>query len=236
MNEPVLALSAVLPSENAVPGAPRLRPQDAASLLILDRAGPEPRVLMGRRSRRHIFMPDVYVFPGGRRDRADSFATIANPLHPAVCEKLRIGLPSSASPRRIQALGVTALRETFEETGLRIVPPADAAIHYHLDLSNLRYLARAITPAGRPRRFDARFFVCICDEAGFTPADLTDSDELNDLRWVSLSQTSCLPLASITRRVLDDLASELQSDPALPFGRPVPFYRGRGGNVHRTLL
>ncbi|MGN6551658.1 MAG: NUDIX hydrolase [Pararhizobium sp.] len=183
-------------------------------------------------------MPGAYVFPGGRRDRADSHAAVAAPLHPAVREKLQIGLPPSASPRRAQALGVAALRETFEETGLRIAPPEDAGSGHgcHLDLSRLRYIARAITPPGRPRRYDARFFACFADEARFAHGDLADTEELGDLRWVALSEAAHMPLPSITRLVLAHLVSELRDDPRLPFGRPVAFYRTRGGNIHCMLV
>ena len=50
---------------------PNLRPKDAASLIILDRRGSEPKVLMGRRHPGHAFMPGKFVFPGGRIDAGD---------------------------------------------------------------------------------------------------------------------------------------------------------------------
>ncbi|WP_238481776.1 hypothetical protein [Pseudochrobactrum algeriensis] len=40
-----------------------IRPRDAASLILIDRNGNEPRVLMGRRARAMHFMPDMFVFP-----------------------------------------------------------------------------------------------------------------------------------------------------------------------------
>lgn len=46
-------------------------PKDAASLILIDRSNEAPRVLMGRRGSGHVFMPDVYVFPGGKRDARD---------------------------------------------------------------------------------------------------------------------------------------------------------------------
>ncbi len=50
-----------------VPGR-SLRPRDAATLILIDRSGGDVRVLLGRRSARHAFMPGRFVFPGGRTD------------------------------------------------------------------------------------------------------------------------------------------------------------------------
>lgn len=48
-----------------------LKPRHAATLIIVRTDGPQPRLLMGRRNRGHTFMPDKWVFPGGRVDRTD---------------------------------------------------------------------------------------------------------------------------------------------------------------------
>ena len=135
------------------PQVGRTRPADAASLMILDGRGTDARVLMGRRSTAHAFMPDVYVFPGGRVDRADGRAATTGALRPEDERRILAHTPRP-SPARARAMAVAALRETVEETGLVI---GDGAAH---DLSPLRYVARAITPPGRSRRFDARFFAC----------------------------------------------------------------------------
>ena len=47
-------------------GPSHVRPKNAASLIIIDRSGPQPKVLMGRRHPGHKYMPGVFVFPGGR--------------------------------------------------------------------------------------------------------------------------------------------------------------------------
>ena len=46
------------------------RPSDSATLIIVRRDGPAPRILLGQRSGHHKFMPGKYVFPGGRYDAA----------------------------------------------------------------------------------------------------------------------------------------------------------------------
>jgi len=46
-----------------------VRPSDAASLVLIRNRAAHAEVLMGKRARRHRFLPDVYVFPGGRVER-----------------------------------------------------------------------------------------------------------------------------------------------------------------------
>ncbi len=78
------------------------------------------RVLMGRRHRGHAYLPDKWVFPGGRIDRADFAVPAATELRPDVAALLE----RSAPARRARALACAAIRETFEETGLLLARPA----------------------------------------------------------------------------------------------------------------
>src|SRR5947209_6422882 len=150
--------------------SPYVRPKDAATLILVDRTGPAAKVLLGKRHMRHKFMPGRYVFPGGRVDRADRSMPVARPLDPATLTHLmkRTQRPSAA---KAQAFALAAIRETFEETGLLLgvrteqsarVPPgpwtAFAQRGLLPDLANIHFIGRAITPPGRNRRFDARFF------------------------------------------------------------------------------
>ena len=66
------------------------RPKDAATLILIRRDAAKPRVLMGKRSGGHVFMPDKYVFPGGRVDPDDGRAVSWCELKPDVEAKLRI--------------------------------------------------------------------------------------------------------------------------------------------------
>src|SRR5437588_10127129 len=63
--------------------SPYVRPKDAATLILVDRTGPEPKVLLGKRHMRHKFMPGRYVFPGGRVDPVDRRMPVARELDPA---------------------------------------------------------------------------------------------------------------------------------------------------------
>ena len=209
------------------------RPKDAATLLIVRRDGGAPKVLMGRRHGGHAFMPDKWVFPGGRIDRCDFAVPAASELRGDVAAALE----RSAVPSRARALACAAIRETFEETGLllaRPAPPVRRAGGWgpflgagaRPDLAALDLIARAITPPARTRRFDARFFMA---DAGalMSLEPGTGSGELDELAWFDWDAAAALDLPQITRAILADAGLRL-SDPA----RPVPFHRFVGGK-HR---
>jgi len=59
---------------------PYLRPRDAATLILVRQRGKIPEVLLGCRDAKHAFMPNRYVFPGGRVDPADARVPVATPL------------------------------------------------------------------------------------------------------------------------------------------------------------
>lgn len=202
--------------------APALRPRDAATLILIDRSGPQWRVLMGKRHARHVFMPDLYVFPGGRRDARDHALPYVSDIHPVVMEKLRSETAAPRGVARMRALALAAIRELHEETGLAIGETGDRGLAARLD--GLRYVARAITPPGMVRRFDTRFFSAFSDEAGIDPESVRDSQELHDLRWVGLRSTDDIPMPEITRSILEELRNLMDNNPGLPYGLPVPFY------------
>lgn len=206
-----------------------VRPKDAASLLLIDRSAATPRVLVGRRGSGHVFMPDVYVFPGGRRDARDHALPFSADLHPRVLEKLLAATPGRMTIARARALALAALREMHEETGLSC--PTGCA-----DLSCLRYVARAITPPGNVRRYDTRFFLAFCDEIRFDLDHLADSAELQDLHWLDFAGISGLKLPRITLTVLEDVKSLMADDPRLAFENPVNFYFMRHGRFVRSRL
>ncbi|MDP2120930.1 MAG: hydrolase [Hoeflea sp.] len=210
-------------------------PRDAASLILMDRSTAVPRALLGKRGKGHAFMPDLYVFPGGRRDPGDNRTPLAQPLRDEVAEKLMQRTRSRFQPYAARGLAVAAAREMEEEAHLSLTPP-DCAGGLCPDVSHFRYLARAITPPGQSRRFDTRFFACFCDELGLDPKAIRDSHELHDLTWLPIDAHDTHPLPRITRVILTDLAQALEEDPSLPFGRAVPFYYFRNGRFVRELI
>ena len=187
------------------------RAVDAASLIICRGQSGAIEVLVGRRRSRASFAPSVYVFPGGMLESADR--KLSPPI-PFNADKL-----GSAVTNKIHALALTAIRETFEETGLllgqngefaKVVQPTWEQCRHngmvpapHL----LKYLGRAITPAAAPKRFHARFFVAEFEHFSGT---LIGNGELLDLRWVPLARYSDLPMLDVTEFMLEELARFLQ--------------------------
>ncbi len=203
-----------------------LRPVDAATMVLWRRRRSGTlEVLMGRRHRKHVFMPHAYVFPGGRVDRADNTLQPASALPADVDARLQRG----ANPTRARAIAAAAVRETYEETGLLLgAEDTDAPGGYRPHLGTLDYFFRAITPPGRPRRFDARFLVA--EAADLTGEIGTGDGELLDVEFRSLDDTRALDIAGITRIALAEferwIAQPHEPDPE----RVVPlskFVRGR---------
>jgi 8-oxo-dGTP pyrophosphatase MutT (NUDIX family) len=233
----------------AKPGpARRVRPRDAATLILIDRAQTRARVLMGRRHERHKFMPGKFVFPGGRVEPEDRRMAAAGALDPHVEDKLnaRVRRPSPAFAR---AIALAAIRETFEETGLAIGigafgapdnPPAGAwarfaATGVYPALDAIDFLARAITPPGRPRRFDARFLIADAGAiAGRVEGAVHAEAELVELVWTPLDDARRLDLPEITHQALEDLERALEG--GLDRRRPRPFYRQLRGKRLREEL
>lgn len=190
----------------------------AATVILWRRFGNEAQVLMGQRGASAVFMPSKYVFPGGAVDAADGLADLT--LAPVCAARLAQMCPADA-PSGI-ALAAAALRELQEETGLAI--PAIAA-------PSLRFFFRAITPPGRPRRFDARFFLADAAHVQGDPEDFSAAeDELSHLHWIGLAQARALDLPFITEVVLAEVTAHLTgaADQGVPFfdnSGPVPTFR-----------
>jgi 8-oxo-dGTP pyrophosphatase MutT (NUDIX family) len=231
--------------------AHNIRPKDAATLLILDRAAGGPtRVLMGRRHMRHRFFPGAYVFPGGRVDPGDGRVAVADGYRPDVGGQLALQLKGPKGPARVRAFGVAALRETWEEAGLLIgTAPARALPRLPEDfaafgargllpaLDPLRFVARAITPPRRPRRFDTRFLACFADAiAARSETGVGPSGELEDVAWLTFEEAKRTAIPSITMTVLDEVAYRLEADPRLERPGPVPFYAWRGNSFTRAVI
>jgi 8-oxo-dGTP pyrophosphatase MutT (NUDIX family) len=172
---------------------------------------------MGQRGAQAAFMPSKYVFPGGAVDAADENAHLGIALHPDCDARLRMNCPPNAPAPK--TLAVAALRELWEETGLRLAaaPQQDGG---------LRFIFRAITPPGRSRRFDARFFLADAAWIEGSPDDFSEaSDELSHLHWIGLSSARSLDLPFITEVVLSEISHLLrgESDAA-----GVPFFDNSG--------
>lgn len=224
---------------------PNRRPRDAAALIILDADSGAPKMLMGRRSSKHAFLPGAYVFPGGSVHRSDYRAPVEHDLQPEIVEKLMAGMKGRASAGRARALALAAIRETFEEAGIligrRTETPGPSGEWSEFfshgvapSLDGLAFIARAITPPGRPRRFDTRFFAISAAQIILT-LDRQDG-ELEDLRWLTLRQAYDQALQAITRVVLEELDERLAHPGLQNHNALVPYYFMLGGSFQRTLI
>jgi 8-oxo-dGTP pyrophosphatase MutT (NUDIX family) len=207
----------------------RVRPRNAATLILLRDGARGLEVLIGRRGAGARFMPGRYVFPGGRVMSSDALPWC--------------GEPGGTEARALLALKRAALRETFEETGLVVGRPADAtaggpagsAIEHayaarHLapapDL--LRLVGRAITPAASPIRFHARFFLA---DGRHAAGELAPSEELDHVYWHALEEPPPMPMQSVTRFMLTCAIDAWKGQPAAE--PPLYWHRGNRRLVRR---
>jgi 8-oxo-dGTP pyrophosphatase MutT (NUDIX family) len=226
---------------------PDSEPRDAATLMLIDRSGPVPTVLLGRRHHGHKFMPGKFVFPGGRIELLDAQMSSVSDLHPDTRAKL-FERVTGKDAMFARALALTAVRETAEETGLllgvrRDQPPQTpgeiwsefAKACVHPDLGQLHFIARAITPPRRPRRFDTRFFTADASSIAHTIEGVVGPDsELVELTWVPIEQATHLDMPTITGVVLEELLARVEA--GMAHDLPVPFYYMNDKMFYRELL
>jgi 8-oxo-dGTP pyrophosphatase MutT (NUDIX family) len=227
---------------------PAVKPRDAATLILVDRSGAAPKVLLGRRHHGHKFMPGKYVFPGGRVEPIDRRMAAKASIDGQVEARLMRSV-QRPSPARARALMMAAIRETFEETGILLGVPADAAPEntsdaawagldrdgIHPALGDIHFVARAITPPGRPRRFDTRFFTA--DARAITKqlaGVVGPNTELVELVWIPIRETKELDMPAITTVALDELEARVAA--GLTHDLPVPFYRMLHRRFSRQIL
>ncbi len=226
---------------------PNVRPRDSATLILIDRAEATPKVLLGRRHQRHRFLPGKFVFPGGRIEPTDRLMAASAALHARHIERLmqRVKRPSLA---KALAFALAAIRETYEETGLMLgvrhtgaMPTAPgpwvafAKAGIMPELSNIHFIARAITPPGRPLRFDSRFFTAEVSaiarrDEGFVGPD----KELVELVWLPITEARRLDMPGITAVVLEELQDRIAT--GMSHDHPVPLYRTLHKRVVREIL
>ena len=227
---------------------PYRRPVDAATLILVDRSAATPKVLVGKRHDKVVFMPGKFVFPGGRVDKSDNRIPVAAPISKQLEANLVKGSPR-ITPSRARSLAVAAIREACEETGLCLgrkpgglvpaltgpwKPFADAGLLP--DPSSLVLIARAITPPGRVRRFDTRFFAADASAIAHRVDGVVHPDaELVELVWVELGSQPLAGLHQMTKNVLDELQRRLAEGP-LRHNVPMPFYHFYNGKMQKDVL
>ena len=204
--------------------------RSAATVIVVRNKHKNPSVLMGQRGVNAAFMPSKFVFPGGAVDDQDLSINIKKSIN-EVCKKRLLKENENGS---WSGLVAAAIRELFEETGQIIGVEEEwsevpsnweefAKTGYVPDASNMSFVFRAITPPGRPRRFDARFFLIQAEQLQTNLDDFSmASDELSHLQWIPLKDTKNFDLPFITQVVLAEITGNLTKS-----GPParVPFFQ-----------
>ncbi|MFT7058680.1 MAG: 8-oxo-dGTP pyrophosphatase MutT (NUDIX family) [Pseudorhodobacter sp.] len=212
--------------------------RDAATVILWRSSPSGPEVLMGQRGANAAFMPAKYVFPGGAVDAADASVPLATALPKECAKRLTLHPTSDVAAHTLAA---AAIRELWEETGLTLGnpghwahPPADvdhdwsgfAARGLCPTASGMKFIFRAITPPGRARRFDARFFLVSAEHIAGNVNDFSAaSDELSHLHWIGLDAVRNLDLPFITEVVLAEVGCVLRDGPQ---AAGVPFFDNSG--------
>jgi 8-oxo-dGTP pyrophosphatase MutT (NUDIX family) len=225
-------------------------PIPAATLIVVrDRTGAAPELLMVERGQAMAFAAGALVFPGGRIDDADR--QLANAI--AVDDN---------------GARVAAIRETIEETAIPAgVSPAPSSATAHglqtalaeerpfgalLLESELTIDAEALTPFARwvpkfhaVRRFDTMFFIARCPPGDWQPNVI--EDECAGAFWVTATEVlerECDGEARLifpTRRVLERLAQrstfeEIRADAlAHPVEPITPWVEEKDGEKFITI-
>ena len=208
-------------------------PIPAATLVLMrDRTGAPPEILMVERAKAMVFAGGALVFPGGRVDPGD-WALAAE-----------LGGDAEDAPARI-----AAIRETIEEAGVPVglSPVPDAAtlaalrtelhagqsfgvmLDRHgltLDLDALTWFARWLPAHSHMRIFDTRFYLARAPDGG--AAATVDATENVRLLWASAAEVlaECdagrATVIFPTRRNLDRLAQYASYDEAVAAAHAFP--------------
>src|SRR5712675_1017445 len=226
---------------------PYYRPKDAATLILVDRTAATPKVLVGKRHDKVVFMPGKFVCPGGRVDQADNRVPVAASIPQELEANLLKGSPK-VTASRARALAVAAIREACEETGLCLGRKVEKPVQLDgawkpfseagllPDPSSLFLIARAITPPGRVRRFDTRFFTADASAIAHRVEGVIHADaELVELVWVEIGSQPLADLHPMTKNVLSELEKRLATGP-LNHDAEVPFFHFYGGRMHKDVL
>ena len=229
--------------------------------------------LVLRRAPTAAFFGGAYVFPGGAVDRGDGDDGVIARMRGLSDAQSSARLDVEGNALRFWA---TAVRECFEEAGVLIARDAtgetlsmervarldDARRALHagdltfaeflnredlvIHTDDLVYVDHWITPAGRPRRFDTRFF-CARSPAG--QRESVDQLEMVELEWLAPAQAlqraeaGNIELPFATRHMLRDLTRWETVDDALADARargpveakrPVVAQGSRGQTVFRN--
>lgn len=146
------------------------------------------RLLLLKRSAGNSFMPNVYVFPGGMVDNTDFSQDWLEVLggRSSLLETFtrpQPGPPIFSRPRETElshvpgnvALRITAIRETFEESGILLAKPASDLVDKDTFFTRPSFATVCIVPEATSSKWrksimsDPSQFLVMCKELGMVP-------------------------------------------------------------------
>jgi 8-oxo-dGTP pyrophosphatase MutT (NUDIX family) len=227
---------------NLDPNRPPAAPRDASTLIVArDARGRGIEVFFVERQKVG-FLGGAVVFPGGKLEESDMDPAWVDRATRPQAHRTPIATDDATS----RGLAIAACREALEEAAILPVeggplPHADlvawrsmlatkergllellAARGARLDLASLWPLARWITPASEPRRFDTRFFLVVADG---TLTGMHDDRETTASFWATPGDvlgrfvSRQLQLAPPTHRMLEVLATARDAAHAVEIAR-----------------
>jgi glyoxylase-like metal-dependent hydrolase (beta-lactamase superfamily II)/8-oxo-dGTP pyrophosphatase MutT (NUDIX family) len=221
-------------------------PRPSATLVLLRPGLQGAEVLMLQRARNAVFLGGAYVFPGGALEPQDADERVLRRVRGLTAEQAnaRLGLATGAL-----SYYVAAIRESFEEAGVLLVQNADGSLvtadqaasllrYRHRPFAELleaedlfvpgdalAYFGHWITPPGRPRRFDTRFFVALAPEgqAGSNDATETVHDVwLRPAEAIERGARGEIEVAFATKHTLNELARFADPKDAFVYAASLP--------------
>jgi glyoxylase-like metal-dependent hydrolase (beta-lactamase superfamily II)/8-oxo-dGTP pyrophosphatase MutT (NUDIX family) len=216
-------------------GAPTDRPPRPAATLVVVRAGAGGvEVLLSRRAERGDHNSGAWVFPGGIVEKADALAHAACAGLDDGEASRRLGLAQGGLDYYVAAVrecfeesgllfarGGSGTLVDLDGRDAARLGPWRGALHrgekgmaefcaaegLHLAVDRLVYLSHWLTPLGRPKRFDTRFFLA---EAPSSQTAAHDGAELLEQMWIApadaLARSASLKLLTPTQKTLETIA------------------------------
>lgn len=220
--------------------APAVQPiRPAATIIVVREASSSFEIFMLKRTVRASFASGMYVFPGGRVDgddhlhKYDDYRLGPTPEQAAQVSALghewrgywvaairetfeEAGLLLAYQDDRIVSFGDDAIHQRFDRlreplhTGSVSLLDICQQENLRLAVDQVHFYNRFVTPSGRPRRFDTRFFIAAAPES---QRGRHDASETVDSIWITprealdRNKAKEFDLMNVTRMQLERLAA-----------------------------
>jgi 8-oxo-dGTP pyrophosphatase MutT (NUDIX family) len=189
-------------------------PKPASTIVLLREGTLAPEIYMVKRASQAAFFGGAYVFPGGKVDAADSDPRVLSRVRGLTTESAarmqvseeqckalcvaalretfeesnlllaveRGGAPANLRPQKNL---LQEARKKLNANDAKVFPALLDELDLYLDVSQIVFFARWVTPEAEPKRFDASFFLA---HAPAHQEAIHDDSETTDGVWLSAAQ------------------------------------------------